>query len=86
MIVARQFIAWNRSIENPSRRGRSDPYPGLVSIPDGNTPVGPNHTVPTGRFPFSPGYQAINCLATIIRSLRDKKSDNNFALEIFFRS
>ena len=31
-----------------------------------------NHTVPTGRFPYSRGYQAINCLATIILSLRDK--------------
>jgi hypothetical protein len=28
---------------------------------------------PTGRFPFSHGYQAINCLATIGKSLRDKK-------------
>src|SRR5260221_11691146 len=26
---------------------------------------------PTGRFPFLHGYQAINCLATIIQSLRD---------------
>jgi len=28
---------------------------------------------PTGRFPFSHGYQAINCLATIGKSLRDKR-------------
>ena len=34
MIVARQFIAWNRSNPNPSRRARSDPFPRLVSRPD----------------------------------------------------
>ncbi len=28
---------------------------------------------PTGRFPFSHGYQAINCLATIGKSLRDNR-------------
>jgi hypothetical protein len=28
MIVAKQFIAWNASIENPSRRARFDHYPG----------------------------------------------------------
>jgi hypothetical protein len=28
---------------------------------------------PTGRFPFSHLYQAINCLATIGKSLRDKR-------------
>ena len=27
--------------------------------------------MPTGRFPFLHGYQAINCLATFIQSLRD---------------
>jgi hypothetical protein len=34
MIVARQFIAWTRSIENPSRRVRSDHYPRLTARPD----------------------------------------------------
>jgi len=31
-----------------------------------------DHTVPTGRIPFLHGFQAVNCLATIILSLRDK--------------
>jgi len=35
-------------------------------------PLGPNHTVPYGTGPFLHGYQAINCLATFIQSLRDK--------------
>jgi hypothetical protein len=51
MIVARQFIAWTGSIENPSRRVRSDPYPGLINRPDRSTPIGPNHTVPYGTVP-----------------------------------
>src|SRR5260370_4762068 len=38
-------------MENPSRRGRSDPYPGLISRPDRSTPIGPNHTVPYGTVP-----------------------------------
>ena len=55
MIVARQFIAWNSSIENPSRRARSDPYPRLINRPDRSTPIGPNHTVPYGTVPlFAP--------------------------------
>ncbi len=67
MIVARQFIAWNACpIENPSRRARSDPWPGLIDRPNGGRPIGPNHTVPYGTVPFSYRYQAINCLATII--------------------
>ena len=51
MIVARQFIAWNISIEKPSRRVRSDPYPRLINRPDRSTPIGPNHTVPYGTVP-----------------------------------
>ncbi len=55
MIVARQFIAWDRPIENPSRRARSDSYPGCINRPDLSTPVGPNHTVPSGTGPsFEP--------------------------------
>jgi hypothetical protein len=30
-----------RSIENPSRRARSDPYPGLTNRPSGGAPIGP---------------------------------------------
>ncbi len=37
-----------RSIEDPSRRARSDPYSGLINRPQGGAPVGPNHTVPYG--------------------------------------
>ncbi len=59
-----------------SRRARSDPYPRLISSRDRSTPIGPNHTVPYGTVPFSYGYQAINCLATFTRSLRDKGSVN----------
>ena len=55
MIVARQFIAWNASIENPPRRVRSDPYPGLINRANGGAPIGPNHTVPYGTDPvFAP--------------------------------
>jgi len=61
-----------RPVGNPSRRARSDPYPGLINRRNRGAPIGPNHTVPTGRFPFSHRYQAINCLATFITSLRDK--------------
>jgi hypothetical protein len=43
------------SIENPSRRARSDPYPRLINRPDRSTPIGPNHTVPYGTVPlFAP--------------------------------
>ena len=35
------------SIENPSRRARSDSYPRLIR----RTPVGPNHIVPYGTVP-----------------------------------
>ena len=37
-----------RPIENPSRRARSDPYPGLITRPNGGAPIGPNHTVRDG--------------------------------------
>jgi hypothetical protein len=43
------------SIEDPSRRARSDPYSGLINRPHGGAPVGPNHTVPYGTVPvFAP--------------------------------
>jgi len=75
MIVARQFIAWNTSIENPSRRARSDPLPQLINRPNRGTPIGCNHTVPTGRVAFFDTFQAINCLATIICPSGTKSND-----------
>ena len=55
MIVARQFIAWKRIMRIRPRRARSDPYPGLIGRPNRGAPIGPNHTVPTGRLPvFAP--------------------------------
>src|SRR5260221_8469431 len=68
-----------RPVENPSCRARSDPYPGLINRRNRGAPIGPNHTVPTGRFPFSHRYQAINCLATFITSLVPSAA-NNFTL------
>jgi hypothetical protein len=52
----------------PSRRGRSDPYARLITRPGRSTPIVPDHTVPYGTVPVFAGYQAINCLATIISS------------------
>src|SRR5260221_3898400 len=63
----------HRSIENPSGRDRSDPYSRLISRPDRGTRIGPNHTVPTGRAAWFTVFQAINCLARIVTSLRDNK-------------
>ena len=82
MIVARQFIAWNHAAFVPSRRVRSDPNPRLSIVPIVARLSDPIIPCPTGRFPLSHGYQAINCLATIMESLRDKtravpQRDNN---------
>jgi hypothetical protein len=53
MIVAspESWGAGTRSIENPSRRAGSDPYPGSIRRLDRGTPFGPNHTVPFGTVP-----------------------------------
>ena len=42
---------------------------------NGKTRGATHHTVPYGTGPFSDLSQAVNCLATIIWSLRDKKSN-----------
>jgi hypothetical protein len=62
-MVARQFIAWKASNENPSRRARSDPYPRLISRPNGGSLLDPIIPFPTGRNffvlttrHFVPGY------------------------------
>jgi hypothetical protein len=73
MIVARQFIAWY-----PCKKGNRPV--GHVTIGSGrratirtiNQPRGKDQTVPTGRVAFLGTFQAINCLATIIQSLRDR--------------
>ena len=72
MIVARQFIAWNRSNQEPVRRDGMIRHELLVITLDLRPPRPTNHTVPPGRTVFLDAFQAINCLATIIQSLRDK--------------
>jgi hypothetical protein len=65
MIVARQFIAWNRSQKRPSRRARYDRWGGgLIWSAGLNDIVAADHTVPygtdlcLGRVPGNelPGY------------------------------
>jgi|SRR5260370_15186231 len=55
MIVARHPAAaglpGTGPIKNPSRKERCDPYARLISRPDRSTPIGPNHTVPSGTGP-----------------------------------
>jgi hypothetical protein len=74
MKVARQFIAWNRGKNDPSRMGRCDRD---VEFAKGHGverhDCDVNHTVPYGTGPLCGVFQAINCLATIIPSLRDNK-------------
>ena len=69
MIVARQFIAWNRGKNDPSRMGRCDPD---VEFAKGHGverhDCDVNHTVPYGTGPLCDVFQAINCLATITPS------------------
>jgi hypothetical protein len=86
MTVARQFIAWKLDHGAPSRRVRYDDNP-LERMPtelrlpsrvssggyegDENA-LGPiNHTVPYGTGRNFDVFQAINCLAIIMESLRD---------------
>jgi hypothetical protein len=67
MIVARQLYCLEQiSIENPSRRERSDPYPSLINRSHRSMSISLNHPVPYGTVAFLHGYQAINCLAIII--------------------
>jgi hypothetical protein len=49
-------------------------YPRLISRAGRNTPIGPNHSLPYGTDFARDSFQAINCLATFILSLRDKGS------------
>jgi len=83
VIVAWQFTARNGAREDPSRRVRCDgcyrwlniwrmrlggPVKNLYSISQGVTV----HTVPYGTDLFRAASLAVNCQATITRSLRDK--------------
>jgi hypothetical protein len=74
MKVAKQFIAWNTPKNDPSRRVRCHRR---VEFAEGRGverhDCGLNHTVPYGTGPLCGVSQAINCLATIIPSLRDNK-------------
>ena len=73
MKVARQFIAWNRFNREIRPVGHGLILTqGLIRRPDRSAPIGPNNTVPYGTVPVLHGFQAINCLATFIQSLRDK--------------
>jgi hypothetical protein len=72
-MVARQFIAWNKfqSRIRPVGHGLILTH-GCLLVRDRRTPIGPDHTVPCGTVLLLKTFQAINCLATISRSLRDK--------------
>jgi hypothetical protein len=71
--VARQFIAWNAPNPRPSRRERYDSVPRLCK-PRRTTRrhIEPNHFISTRRTTFSDTFQAMNCLATFVWSLRDR--------------
>jgi hypothetical protein len=72
MIVARQFIAWYSCKKGNRPVGR-----GMIgsdrraTTGTSNQTVGKDQTVPYGTELFLDAFQAINCLATIISSLRD---------------
>jgi hypothetical protein len=73
MVVARQFIAWNPFKKGPVPEGRCEPRDPMSSPPKvKELSFRPNHTVPYGTDSRLNLFQAINCLATINRSLRDK--------------
>ena len=57
---------------DPSRRDGVSRATGRVPPQDRRTCSRPNHTVPYGTGRALDASQAINCLATIIQSLRDK--------------
>jgi len=73
MIVARQFIAWY-----PCENGNRPVGNGMIgsdrcaTIRTTNQPGVRIRPCPTGRISVWHRSQAINCLATIIQSLRDK--------------
>jgi hypothetical protein len=72
MMVARQFIAWY-----PCKNGNRPVGHGMIGSDrraddqDDESTVGKDQTVPYGTDSRLNLFQAINCLATIIQSLRD---------------
>jgi hypothetical protein len=72
MIVARQFIAWK-----PFKKGNRPVGDGMIGSDRRattraiNPTRGKDQTVPYGTVSRLNLFQAINCLATIIQSLRD---------------
>jgi hypothetical protein len=73
MMVARQFIAWSVAHNEPVRRERYDSVD-RTFFDHGRRICGVAQLTPSLRdgSSFLGVFQAINCLATIIQSLRDK--------------
>jgi hypothetical protein len=77
MIVARQFIAWNTPKKGePSRRDGVSRATRHIRRLVRKTSCRPNHIVPYETGSLRDTLQAINCLATIIPSLRDNDSQD----------
>ncbi len=76
MKIARQFIAWNVPRRRPVPEGRCEPRTPMYSPPkEEERPV--DLIIPSRRAGICVArFQAINCLATIIQSLRDKYSQH----------
>jgi hypothetical protein len=84
MNVARQFIAWY-----PYKKGNRPVGHGMIgsdrraTIRTTNQPGGNDQTVPYGTDSRLNLFQAMNCLATIIQSLRDISPYRRFAVSPF---
>jgi hypothetical protein len=67
----KDFRGWNKLEKETFRPGgRCDFFPGCRCFRPKDAVGRPNHTVPLGRIAFYRS-QAVNCLATLIPSLRD---------------
>jgi hypothetical protein len=88
MRVARQFTAWYASQNGIRPVGDGVKITSLIGVAfsravhlgvtntrcsNGKAWGATHHTVPPGRVAFLHVFQAVNCLATIIWSLRDNK-------------
>jgi hypothetical protein len=86
MKLVRQFIAWDHATRDPSRRARYYRSPRVGTVTRSRSvckhvryrmtdrPAAIDHTVLYGTDPTCPGFQAMNCLATFILSLRDERA------------